>query len=63
MWSGQQTLTTIDQSLRQVRQQVRELDSEVQVTSRKLVQLGQKEAEGYRQLAQMRLDQLIRGRS
>ncbi|MGB5337803.1 MAG: hypothetical protein WBO06_01780 [Gammaproteobacteria bacterium] len=61
MWSGQQTLTTIDQSLRQVRQQVRELDSEVQVTSRKLVQLGQKEAEGYRQLAQMRLDQLIRG--
>jgi len=61
MWSGQQTLTSIDQSLRQVRQQVRELDSQVQVTSRKLVQLGQEEADGYRQLAQMRLDQLIRG--
>ena len=61
MWSGQQTLTSIDQGLRQVQQQVRELDTEVQITSRKLVQLGQEEANGYRQLAEMRLDQLIRG--
>ncbi len=61
MWSGQQTLTSIDKGLRQVRQQVRELDTQVQITSRKLVQLGQEEADGYRQLAQMRLDQLVRG--
>lgn len=61
MWSGPQTLTSIDQGLRQVRQQVRELDTQVQITSRKLVHLRQEEADGYRQLAEMRLDQLIRG--
>jgi hypothetical protein len=61
MWSGQKTLTSIDQALHQVRQQVRELDAQVQITSRKLVQLGQEEADGYRQLARIRLDQLIRG--
>jgi hypothetical protein len=61
MWSGQQTLASIDQALHQVRQQVRELDAQVQTTSLKLVQLGQEESHGYRQLAQIRLDQLIRG--
>ena len=61
MWSGQQTLTSIDQGLRQVRQQVGELDTQVQITSRKLVHLRQEEADGYRKLAEMRLDQLIRG--
>ncbi|MGB5439403.1 MAG: hypothetical protein WBN90_07130, partial [Gammaproteobacteria bacterium] len=61
MWSGQQTLTSIDQGLREVRQQVGELDTQVQITSRKLVHLRQDEADGYRQLAEMRLDQLIRG--
>ncbi len=61
MWSGQKTLASIDQSLHQVRQQVGELDAQVQVTSRKLMQLGQEEADSYRQLARIRLDQLIRG--
>ncbi|MGB5717040.1 MAG: hypothetical protein WBN81_08090, partial [Gammaproteobacteria bacterium] len=61
MWSGQQTLTSIDQGLRKVRQQVSELDTQVQITSRKLVHLRQEEADGYRQLAEIRLDQLVRG--
>lgn len=61
MWSGRQTLTSIDQGLRQVRQQVSEFDTQVQITSRKLVHLRQEEANGYRKLAEMRLDQLIRG--
>ena len=61
MWSGQKTLASIDQSLHQVRQQVLELDAQVQTASRKLVQLEQDEADGYRQLARIRLDQLIRG--
>jgi chromosome segregation ATPase len=61
MWSGRKTLTSIDQGLQQVRQQVLTLDAQVQTTSRKLVQLEQDEAEAYRQLARIRLDQLIRG--
>jgi chromosome segregation ATPase len=61
MWSGRETLASIDQALHQVRGQAQELDSEIQRTSTRLVELRRAEAECYAQLAKLRLGQLVTG--
>src|SRR5687767_3576850 len=61
MWSGRETLASIDQALHQVRGQTQELDAEIQRASTRLVELRQAEAERYKQLAQLRLGQLVSG--
>jgi len=61
MWSGRQTLGSIDQALQEVRQQVQELDEQVQRSSKELLQLRQREAGKYKALAKVRLGELISG--
>jgi DNA repair exonuclease SbcCD ATPase subunit len=61
MWSGRETLASIDQALHQVRSQTQELDAEIQRASTRLVELRQAEAACYKQLAQLRLGQLVSG--
>ncbi len=61
MWTGRETLNSIDQGLDQVRDQVRQVDERIQSTSRDLVALRQDEGAQYRRLAQIRLDQLVSG--
>ena len=61
MWSGRETLASIDQALHQVRGQTQELDTEIQRASTRRVELRQAEAERYQQLAKLRLGQLVTG--
>ncbi len=61
MWTGQQTLESIDQALSQLRRQAQELDTQVQRSSTELVALRQREGERFRRLAEVRLDQLTHG--
>jgi DNA repair exonuclease SbcCD ATPase subunit len=61
MWTGSETLATIDQSLRTLRGQLREVDQQVQTASKQLVELRQTTAQRYRDLAQVRLDRLMSG--
>jgi hypothetical protein len=61
MWSGRETLGSIDQALHQVRGQAQALDTEIQRASTKLVELRRAEAECYTQLAKLRLGQLVTG--
>ena len=61
MWSGRETLASIDQALHQVHGQTQELDAEIQRASTRLVELRQAEAERYKQLAKLRLGQLVTG--
>jgi DNA repair exonuclease SbcCD ATPase subunit len=61
MQSGSETLTSIDQALRQVRQQMQELDQKIRSATEQLGHLGQQALSAYQRLAQMRLDQLASG--
>ena len=61
MWTGRKTLSTLDQGLQQVRERAQEVDHEIQSTSTALVELRQGQAERYKNLARVRLDQLISG--
>jgi len=61
MWTGSETLATIDQSLRTLRGQLREVDQQVQTASKQLVELRKTTAQRYRDLAQVRLDRLLSG--
>jgi hypothetical protein len=61
MQSGRDTLASIDHALHQVRGQLQELDTEIQSASTHLVALRQAEAVCYKQLAQLRLGQLVTG--
>jgi chromosome segregation ATPase len=61
MWTGQQTLHSIEKALNQVRDQLQQVDGQLQSTSRELVELRQEEGTQYRKLAQVRLGQLISG--
>jgi len=45
MWSGRETLGSIDQALHQVRSQAQALDTEIQRASTRLVELRRAEAE------------------
>ena len=58
MWSGQRTLESIDQALHRLREELQTLDREIDRTSTDVGTIRQKEAEKYRRLASMRLDQL-----
>jgi hypothetical protein len=58
MQSGQRTLESIDQALHQLRDEMRALDREIDRTSTDLVALRQAEADKYRRLAGLRLNQL-----
>ncbi len=61
MWTGRQTLGSIDNTLQKLRQQFEQIDSQIQATSRELVELRQQEGVRYKSLARIRLDQLISG--
>jgi hypothetical protein len=61
MWSGRETLGSIDQALHQVHGQAQALDIEIQRASTRLVELRRAEAECYTQLAKLRLGQLVTG--
>jgi chromosome segregation ATPase len=61
MQSGRDTLASIDQALHQVRGQVQEMDAAIQSASTQIVALRQAEATCYRQLAQLRVGQLVSG--
>src|ERR687897_511287 len=61
MWTGAETLATMDQSLRTLRGQLREVDQQVQTASKQLVEVRQTTAQRYRDLAQIRLDRLLSG--
>lgn len=61
MRSGHETLTSIDQALRQVRRQGTDLDGHIQRVSGELLHLGQQEAEKYKALATVRLRDLAEG--
>ncbi len=61
MWTGRETLHSIEQGLNQVREQVQQVDERIQSTSRDLVALRQDEGARYRRLAQIRLDQMVSG--
>lgn len=59
--SGRQTLSSIDQGVRLVQDQVREVDEQIREGSDGLVQLQQQQGERYRRMARIRLDHVISG--
>jgi chromosome segregation ATPase len=61
MWTGRQTLGSIDSTLEQLRKQFEQTDSQIQAVSRELVELRQQEGSHYSKLAGIRLDQHISG--
>src|SRR5262245_47314722 len=58
MISGRQTLASLDQTLQEVRDQIRTVNERIQRTSAELIQLSQAESEQYKALAQVRMGQL-----
>jgi hypothetical protein len=60
MWTGLEALSTIDQSLHDLRRQMQQADAELQSTSRQLVEVRQRQTRRYAELAQVRLDRLVR---
>jgi chromosome segregation ATPase len=61
MANGQQTLHSIDESLQQVRTELREMDRQIQSVSDEGVRLRQAAAALYQRLAELRLDELAKG--
>ncbi len=61
VWTGRQTLGSIDNTLKQLREQFEQIDTQIQASSRKMVELRQQEGARYKNLARIRLDQLISG--
>jgi chromosome segregation ATPase len=61
VWTGRQTLGSIEQTLGKVRDQIKQVDEQIQTTSRELVALQQQEGARSAKLAEIRLDQLISG--
>ena len=58
MISGRQTLASIDQTLQEVRDQIRMIDERIQGSSAELIRLSQAESEQYKALARVRVGQL-----
>jgi uncharacterized membrane protein YgcG len=61
MASGQETLASIDQAVGQVRHDLADLDRQLEVAADGMRRLGQEENDRFRELAELRLDQLARG--
>lgn len=61
VWTGRQALGSIDGTIKKLRDHFERTDGQIQSASRELVKLGQQEGERYKNLARIRLDQLISG--
>ena len=61
MTSGLDTLTSIDQAVRQVRHDIQQLDQEIQTAGAELMQVSQDRAKHFRELAALRLNQFTSG--
>ncbi len=61
MWTGRQTLGSIDSTLKKLKDQFEQTDSQVQAVNRELVELRQQEGSHYNNLARIRLDRHISG--
>ncbi len=61
MLSGRNALQSINLTLRQLHQQVDESDRQIQLASDSLLSLQQQQTQNYRQLAKIRLDNIISG--
>lgn len=61
MLSGRKTLGTIDQTLSQLQQQIRESDAQINQFSDEKLQLGQQQAYEFQALARSRLDHVLSG--
>jgi hypothetical protein len=61
MTSGLETLGSIDQAVNQIRRDIQDLDREIQAASDSLVRMGQEETTRFRELAELRLDEMTNG--
>ena len=61
MWSGRQTLGSLDKALGTVSGQIQKLEAEIQATGKAIVALEQEQMRRYSRLAKLRLDQSISG--
>ncbi|RPI80436.1 MAG: hypothetical protein EHM42_12105, partial [Planctomycetaceae bacterium] len=61
MSSGTETLASIDQTLQQVRRGMQQVDGEIQTHTQQQVQLRQEQAQQFRELARVQLDQIQQG--
>jgi len=59
--SGRQTLSSIDQGIRLVHDQIREIDEQIREGGTDLAALQEQQAERYKRMAAIRLDQVISG--
>jgi len=59
--SGRQTLSSIDQGIGLVHDQIREIDEQIKTESDGLVELQEQQGERYKSLARIRLDHVISG--
>jgi len=62
MQSGSQTLSSIDQGVNLVQDQVWEIDEHIEADSNKLVELQGQQAERFKRMARIRLDEVISGK-
>ncbi len=61
MWTGRQALNSLDEAVNQVRDHLNQVDSQIQASSRELVELHQQQGAHYRALAKIRLDGMVSG--
>lgn len=61
MQSGRQTLASIDQALQQSQEDLQTVDQQIQTTGNALIALQEQQTERFKELAKIRLDQIISG--